>query len=587
MEFLKLGMLIMAVVVAAVALLSFPSLERPWTLDKLLSGADSQFADLVLTDALIYTSDHSTPFAEAMAIRGERILQVGNFSSIQGLIGRKTQVLNLKGKVVLPGFIESHVHLISGGLQMVQVELNGVKDKHEFVQKVMKAARGIEKGSWILGGGWNNDLWGGDMPVASWIDDITPDNPVWLSRVDGHMGLANSFALREAGITKSTPEPVGGNIMRSSSGEPTGLLIDSAMELMLPLIPKASTHERRNAMVRASKYALLKGVTTVVDVGRYFPGAPGDLVWEDFRDVYEWAYSTGQMHIRVCLFFPLETWTRLVELMKNVGRALGNWIFLGGLKTFADGSLGSSSALLYKPYLDEPNNFGLEVTDHNWILNNTIEADKLGVQIAVHAIGDKANDLMLELNKVLVSTNGVRDRRFRIEHAQHLVPEATICFGEQSVIASVQPQHLLDDADAAIKKLGHDRALKESYLFQSLLKSNARLAFGSDWPVADINPLGAIKAAVSRTPPSWSHAWNPSECLTINDALNASTISAAYACFLDDQIGSLSPGKLADFVVLSTNSWRDFAEEVSASVVSTYVGGKLVYSEDWAGFYSA
>ncbi|KAF3786843.1 putative amidohydrolase, partial [Nymphaea thermarum] len=149
------------------------------------------------------------------------------------------------------------------------------------------------------------------------------------------------------------------------------------------------------------------------------------------------------------------------------------------------------------------------------------------------------------------------------------------------------PQHLLDDADAAIRKLGHDRALKESYLFQSLLKSNARLAFGSDWPVADINPLGAIKAAVSRTPPSWSHAWNPSECLTINDALNASTISAAYACFLDDQIGSLSPGKLADFVVLSTNSWRDFAEEVSASVVSTYVGGKLAYSEDWAGFYSA
>ncbi|CAN6485967.1 unnamed protein product [Victoria cruziana] len=555
--------------------------------NKLLSGVDSQFAELVLTDALIYTSDRATPFAEAMAIRGERILHVGNFSSVQGLMGRKTRVLDLKGKLVLPGFIDSHVHLISGGLQMVQVELHGVKDKNEFVQKVMKAAKSMEKASWILGGGWNNDLWGGDMPVASWIDAITPDNPVWLSRVDGHMGLANSLALREAGITKDTPEPVGGTITRTSSGEPTGLLIDSAMDLMFPWIPKASIHERRNAMIRASKYALTKGVTTVVDVGRYFPGAASELVWEDFRDVYRWAYSTGQMHIRLCLFFPLETWTRLVELIKDVGRGLGNWIYLGGLKTFADGSLGSHSALLYEPYLDEPNNFGLEVTDHNWILNSTIEADKLGFQIAVHAIGDKANDLMLELNKILVSTNGVRDRRFRIEHAQHLVPEATIRFGEQSVIASVQPEHLLDDADVAVKKLGYDRALKESYLFQSLLKGNSRVAFGSDWPVADINPLGAIKAAMRRTPHNWSHAWNPSECLAIDDALNASTISAAYACYLDDQIGSLSPGKLADFVVLSANSWRGFAEEVSASVVSTYVGGKLAYSEDWAGFYSA
>lgn len=460
---------------------------------------------------------------------------------------------------------------------MAQVELHGVNRKDDIIRKVKEAVVNKPKGSWILGGGWNNDLWGGEFPEASWIDDITLNNPVWISRMDGHMGLANSVALRIAGITHNTEDPKGGTIKRKINGEPSGLLIDSAMKLLLPWIPAVSVDERREALVRASNFALKKGVTTVVDMGRYTPGASTELPWEDFSDVYRWADSSGKMMIRVCLFFPLETWSHLVDLINKTGRALTEWIYLGGVKAFADGSLGSNSALFYEPYVDEPDNYGLQVTELDCLFNMTLGADKSGLQVAIHAIGDKANGLILDMYESVSSINGMRDRRFRVEHAQHLAPGAPSRFGQQGIFASVQPEHLLDDADSALKKLGEDRAQKESYLFQSLLSSNAHLAFGSDWPVAKINPLGAIKTAMKRIPPGWENAWIPSESILLNDALNAHTISAAHACFLDNDVGSLSPGKLADFVILSTDSWDDFAAEGSASIEATYVGGIKAY----------
>ncbi|KAG2668885.1 hypothetical protein I3843_14G009800 [Carya illinoinensis] len=434
-----------------------------------------------------------------------------------------------------------------------------------------------KEGSWILGGGWNNDLWGGELPVASWVDHITAYNPVWLSRMDGHMGLANSVALKLSGISNLSEDPEGGTIMRTVGGEPTGLLIDSAMKLLLPWIPEVSVNERREAFLRASNLALMRGVTTVVDFGRYFPGVSPELSWEDFADVYQWADTTGKMMIRVCLFFPLETWTRLLDLIGKMGRVISQWIYLGGVKAFADGSLGSNSALFYEPYVDDPHNYGLQVTAIGTLFNMTLSSDKSGLQVAIHAIGDRANDLILDMYELVVSTNGMRDRRFRIEHAQHLAPGATARFGQLGVVASVQPDHLLDDANSAASKLGIDRAQKGSYLFRSLLASNVQLAFGSDWPVADINPLGGVRTAMKRIPPAWNDAWIPSECLTLNDALKAYTISAARACFLDKELGSLSPGKLADFVILSTDSWDDFAAEGSTSVEATYVAGLQAY----------
>lgn len=573
---MNLAILFSASVVLVLAILSVSFYHSSDWLNTKFSSS-SPVADLLVKNAIIYTSDDFLPFADSMAVRNGRILGIGSYSSVKDLAGQETQELNIKGKVVVPGFIDSHVHLIYGGLQMMRVELRGVNSKDEFVRKVKEAVRNKKQGFWVLGGGWNNDFWGGDLPSASWIDDITTKNPVWLSRMDGHMGLANSVALQMAGITNYTDDPNGGTIVKTTDGEPTGLLIDSAMKLLHHWIPEASVDERREALEKASNHALMRGVTTVVDFGRYFPGAPVELSWEDFSDVYRWADLSGKMMIRVCLFFPMETWSRLLDLIQETGRALSQWIYLGGVKAFADGSLGSNSALFYEPYADEPLNHGLQVMELETLFNMTLASDKHGFQVAIHAIGDRANDLILDIYQSAVTINGMKERRFRIEHAQHLAPGTAVRFGQQGVFASVQPDHLLDDAGSAAKKLGAERARKGSYLFRSLLASNTQLAFGSDWPVADINPLGSMKTAMKRIPPGWENAWIASECVTLNEALDAYTISAARAGFLETELGSLTRGKLADFVVLSTDSWADFATEGSASVEATYVGGIRAY----------
>ncbi|XP_020242130.1 uncharacterized protein LOC109820407 [Asparagus officinalis] len=284
------------------------------------------------------------------------------------LIGQGTEKLDLQGKVVVLGFIDSHVHLIAGGLQMGRAELRDVKRQEDFVQKVKEDVRDKTPGEWVLGHGWNNDIWGA-LPGASWIDGITHDNPVWLSRRDGHMGVANSLALKIAGITNITKDPVGGSILRTMDGEPTGLLADSAMKLVLDVIPEVSVSERRNALLKASKYALMKGVTTVVDVGRYIPGTPVDHPWQDLSDVYMWADSTGKMLIRVCLFFPIQSWSCLAEFREKKGSSLSQWIYLGGVKAFADGSLGSNNALFHEPDEDDPHNYGLRVTDFDGLID--------------------------------------------------------------------------------------------------------------------------------------------------------------------------------------------------------------------------
>ncbi|KAL9688319.1 hypothetical protein QQ045_032740 [Rhodiola kirilowii] len=273
----------------------------------------------------------------------------------------------------------------------------------------------------------------------------------------------------------------------------------------------------------------------------------------------------------------METWSRLKGLIRVSGRKLSDWIFLGGVKAFSDGSLGSNSALFYEPYADDPHNYGLQVTDFDTLSNMTLDSDRSGLQVAIHAIGDKANDMILDLYESVISANGVRDRRPRVEHAQHLAAVSATRFGQLGVIASVQPDHLLDDADSAAKKLGIERANGGSYLFKTLLAHNAELSFGSDWPVADINPIRSIKTAMFRRPPGWEIPWIASECVTLNEALKAYTISAARACFLDNEVGSLSPGKLADFVILSANSLDDFAMNVSVYIEATYVGGVRSY----------
>ncbi|KAF7033313.1 hypothetical protein CFC21_044425 [Triticum aestivum] len=536
-----------------------------------------RFADMILANATIYTADPARPFAAAMAVRAGRVLRVGTYDSLKEFKGRHTYELNLSGNVVLPGFIDSHVHLIDGGLQLARVPLRGVRSKDEFISRVQGAVRDKHPGGWVRGGGWNNDFWGGEFPTAAWLDDISPDNPVWLSRMDGHMGLANSLAMKIAGIDKNTNDPVGGTIVRTTEREPTGLLVDAAMKLVFDVVREDSVNERREALLRASRHALMRGVTTVVDVGSYFPGTSEEQTWQDFSDVYEWAHSMGKMMIRVCLFFPMPTWPRVSDLIHERGRSLSGWIHLGGVKAFLDGSLGSSSAWFYEPYEDAPGDYGLQLLDMDVLLNATLESDKSGLQVAIHAIGDKANDMLLDMFDKVVSLNGTKDRRFRIEHAQHLSPGAAKRFGEHGIIASVQPDHLLDDADSAGKKIGVERAERSSYLFRSLLAGGAHLAFGSDWPVSDIYPLQAIKTAMSRQLPGWEAPWIATERLPLDDSLKAHTISAAYACFLDHVVGSLAEGKYADFVVLPSTSWREFADDIPGHVLATYVNGKQAY----------
>ncbi|XP_003565094.1 uncharacterized protein LOC100840102 isoform X2 [Brachypodium distachyon] len=557
-------------IAAAVFLLPSPASHLAWP-------PWGHFADMILANATIYTADPARPFAAAMAVSGGRVLRVGSYDSVKELRGRHTRELNLSGNVVLPGFIDSHVHLIDGGLQLARVPLRGVRSKEDFISRVKEAVRDKHHGQWLLGGGWNNDGWGGDFPTAAWFDDISPDNPVWLSRMDGHMGVANSLAMKIAGIDKNTKDPVGGTIVRTTEREPSGLLVDAAMKLVFDVIPEVSINERREALFRASRHALMRGVTTVVDVGSYFPGMSEKQTWQDFSDIYEWAHSMGKMMIRVCLFFPMPTWSRVSDLIHEKGQLFSEWIHLGGVKAFLDGSLGSSSALFYGPYKDDDGNFGLQLIDMDVLLNATLESDKSGLQVAIHAIGDKANDLLLDMLDEVVNLNGMKDRRFRIEHAQHLTPGAAKRFGKHGTIASVQPDHILDDANSAGKKIGVERAERNSYLFRSLLAGGAHLAFGSDWPVSDIYPLKAIQTAMSRKPPGQEAPWIPTECLALDDSLKAHTISAAYACFLDRVLGSLSEGKYADFVVLPSTSWNEFSSDIPGHVVATYVSGKQAY----------
>ncbi|KAL6853444.1 hypothetical protein ACP4OV_019473 [Aristida adscensionis] len=559
-----------AVAIAAAVFLLPPASHPSW-------APRGRFADMILANATIYTADDARPFAGAMAVRAGRVLRVGTYDSVKVLKGRNTYELNLSGNVVLPGFIDSHVHFIDGGLQLARVPLRGVTSKDEFISRVKGAVRDKYHGQWNLGGGWNNDFWGGDFPAAAWLDDISPDNPVWLSHMDGHVGVANSLAMKIAGIDKNTNDPIGGTIMRTTEGEPTGLLVDTAMKLVFDVIQEVSVHERREALLRASKHALKRGVTTVVDVGSYFPGSSVEKTWQDFSGVYEWAHSMEQMIIRACLFFPMPTFSRVSDRIAENGRSLSQWIHLGGVKAFLDGSLGSASALFHEPYEGDPDNYGLQVIDMDNLLNMTLESDKSGLQVAIHAIGDKANDILLDMLDRVVDLNGSKDRRFRIEHAQHLSPGAAKRFGKHGTIASVQPDHLLDDASSAAKKIGKERSERSSYTFKSLSAGGARLAFGSDWPVSDINPLQAIRTAMTRKPPGWEEPWIPAELLSLDDSLKAHTISAAYACFLDHAVGSLSEGKYADFVVLPSASWEEFSNDVPGHILATYVGGKLAY----------
>jgi predicted amidohydrolase YtcJ len=529
-------------------------------------------ADLVLLNGKIWTVNRTQLEAEAVACLGNRIIGVGSNQEIRKWIGPKTKVIDLQGKRAVPGFNDAHVHFFSGGAGISSVQLRDARTPEEFRNRIRDYAAKLPKGRWILNGNWDHENWSpARLPTRQLIDDVTPDTPVFINRLDGHMALANSLALKLAGVTRETADPPGGTIVRESNGDPAGVLKDAAMNFVSKVIPNPGDDEIADAIRAAMRYAAENGVTSVQDMSAS----------RDILAVYQRLLTSDELTVRVYGHQPLPEWERLSRAGVRAGFG-SDRLKIGGLKGFADGSLGSTTALFFEHYLDEPKTSGLpsdEMIPESKMLKNILDADRAGLQIAVHAIGDKANKAILDMFVEVEKRNGQRDRRLRIEHAQHLRPEEIKRFGSQRVIASMQPYHAIDDGRWAENRIGPERA-KGTYAFRSLLDAGAILAFGSDWFVAPMEPLMGIYAAVTRRTLDGKRpsGWVPEQKITVAEAVESYTLGSAYASFAEKIKGSIEVGKLADIAVLSDDIFKIKPEEIEkAKVVMTIFDGKVIY----------
>jgi predicted amidohydrolase YtcJ len=525
-------------------------------------------ADIVVYGAT-WTGDADRPWAEAVAIRGEIIVAVGDSATIAPLVGSHTEVLAASGMVV-PGLMDDHAHFMSGGFQLASVDLRDAATPAEFARRIGDFARTLQPGEWILGGDWDHELWpGGVLPQRDWIDSLTPDNPVFVTRLDGHMGLTNSLALELAGVADDVADTDGGVIIRyPGSRRPTGLLKDNAMDPVWEVIPSASPSQRDSALARAMKHAAQLGVTSVAEVN----GNWGN------RAAVERARAEGRLTVRVALFHGLADWHAWADTITRYGRG-DEWIRLQGVKGFVDGSLGSTTAAFDEPYDDEPETAGTLVVAEDRLRSLLGSADSAGLQLAIHAIGDRANALLLDIFDSLRSEHGPRDRRWRVEHAQHLRSADFERYARLGVIAAVQPYHAIDDGRWAEKRIGPAR-IKTTYAFRSFLDAGAVLAFGSDWTVAPLDPMLGIYAAVTRRTIDGANpdGWMPQEKISVDEALRAYTAANAYALFMEDRVGLLKPGYAADLVLLDAHLMEVAPEELDrVSVEATLVGGRIVH----------
>jgi predicted amidohydrolase YtcJ len=535
-------------------------------------------ADVVLRNGKIATLNPKQPEATALAVWKERILLVGKDADVQPLVGPQTRVIDLAGRRVVPGFHDSHVHLLGGGMQLGQVDLKDAADEAEFGRRLREFDKKLPPGRWMLGGDWDHDrAFGGKLPDAAILDKYVPDRPVFINRYDGHMALANSKTLKLAGITSATSDPAGGVLYRQpGTKEPTGLLRDNAMGLVDRLIPPPDDDTIATAVKAALDEMRKVGITSVQDMDGSAAASRAKL----FRH-YQQLKRADKLTVRIRFYWPLSSWQALVGLGIQVN--LGDpWLSIGAFKDFIDGSLGSSTAKMFEPFLNEPGNSGIYVTPRSKLLENVRAADAAGLAVAVHAIGDQGNADMLDIFAEVTKANGPRDRRFRIEHAQHLRPQDYRRFAELQVIASMQPYHLIDDGRWAEGRIGKERCAS-SYANRSLLDVGARLAFGSDWPVAPLSPILGIDAAVNRRTLDGKHpgGWFPEQKISVQEALEAYCKGSAYAAFRDNDLGALETGKLADLVVLSRDILAPAEREHIArtDVVFTMVGGRVVYEK--------
>jgi predicted amidohydrolase YtcJ len=493
---------------------------------------------------------------------------VGTSAEIRPRVGG-ARILDGTGKFVIPGFIDGHVHFLEGGFRLASVQLRDAKTPEEFASRIGDFAKTVPPGTWIQGGDWDHQLWGGELPHRSWIDALTPEHPVWVNRLDGHMALANSLALEAASVTRATAEVEGGAIERDASGEPTGVLKDNAMGLVDRVVPPTSEEMSLRALDAAMRHVAAQGVTFVHHMGTF-----------DDLAVLRKARAAGPLPTRVYAAVPLAEWERLRDLVAAEGKG-DRFVSWGMLKGFVDGSLGSHTAAFHAPYDDQPSDRGFFVNTEEDLYRWISGADSAGLSVAVHAIGDRANQALLDMYGRVANENGPRDRRFRIEHAQHLRPEDIPRFAALGVIPSMQPYHAIDDGRWAEKLIG--LRIRTTYAFRSLLTASAPLVFGSDWFVAPPTPLEGIYAAVTRRTLDDMNpgGWVPEEKISVEEALVAYTRSAARAAFAENDLGMLKEGFLADFVVLDRDLTKIPPEEIrDAKVVATIVGGNFVH-DSW------
>jgi predicted amidohydrolase YtcJ len=537
------------------------------------SSSETPTASLVVTGARVWTGDPGMPWAEPVAVAGVEIISVGSAGEIARLIGDDTEVIATEGGMLVPGFIDTHVHFLSGGSALASVQLRDARTPEEFVDRIEAFARSVEPGEWITGGAWDHTNWGGELPRRDWIDEVTPDNPIWISRLDGHMALANSRALQQGGVDADTPDIAGGEIIRDEDGRPTGILKDNAMLLVEDAIPAPTERQLVAYLDAAMHYVAGHGVTTVHDM---FDNV-GDG-WAGL-ETYRRAEARGDLITRIYAVAPLGEWQKLVDDIDRNGRG-NEWVKTGGVKGFMDGSLGSHTAAMLEPFTDTPEQSGFLLDSLANLRAMMTGADAAGLQLNIHAIGDKAIRDLLDIFHDVAEENGNRDRRFRMEHAQHIHPDDIARFAVQGVIASMQPYHAIDDGRWAEGVIGAERA-RTTYAFKSLIDSGAHLALGSDWYVAPADPIAGIYAAVTRRTLDGRNpdGWVPEQSITVEQALRGYTLEGAYASFEEDRKGMIKAGMLADMALIDRDLMAIPPETIrDAQVLKTIVGGRVVFS---------